>query len=81
LAAILAAVALLAGWVIVLLGVEEMAAGHQEALAGIDMLCTVGADVRIVGHGVSLPHLGEPSLHGAEVLAANQLLGEGPRAM
>lgn len=42
---VLAAVALFAGRVIVLLRVEEMAAGRQEALAGIDMLRAVGADV------------------------------------
>jgi hypothetical protein len=45
LTAVLAAAALLAGRVIVLLRVEEMAAGRQEALAGIDMLRAVGADV------------------------------------
>jgi hypothetical protein len=72
LAAVLAAAALLAGRVIVLLWVEQMAAICQKALAGISVLCTVGADIRIAGHGTSLPHLAETSLQRAVAMSASE---------
>jgi hypothetical protein len=43
-----------------------MAAVCQEALAGIDMACTVGAGVRLIGHGVSIPYLAEMTPQEAE---------------